>query len=129
MTNGLNQLDFSYEELGAMKKVDQLLQVWKQTVRMSTGNLNCKVTPEYMVWRAKKVEDMVIPPGMEDVQFREESPEMLSEFEIAKQMFEEEKKKMRIESRKQQEKIEKWKELAETQKDWLRKMSVSYETS
>ena len=25
VTNGLNQLDFSYEELGAMKKVDQLL--------------------------------------------------------------------------------------------------------
>ena len=49
VTNGLSQLDFSYEESGAMKKVDQLLQVWKQTVRMSTGNLSCTVTPEYMV--------------------------------------------------------------------------------
>ena len=96
---------------------------------MSTGNLSCKVTLEYMVWRAKKVEDMVISPRMENVQFREESPKIPSEFEFAKQMFEKEKKKMRIESRKQQEKIEKWKELAETQEDWLRKMSVSYETS
>ena len=68
---------------------------------MSTENLSCTVTPEYMVWRAKKVEDVVIPFGMEDVQFEGELPEMPSELEIAKQMFEEEKKKMRIESRKQ----------------------------
>ena len=101
VTNGLNQLDFSYEESGAIKKVDQLLHVWKQTIRMSTGNLSCTVTPKYMVWRAKKVEDMVIPFGMKDVQFEEELPEMPSELEIAKRMIEEEKKKMRIESRKQ----------------------------
>ena len=90
-----------------MKKVDQLLQVWKQTVKMSTGNLSCKATPEYMVWRANKVEDVVIPFGMEDVQSEEELPEMPSELEIAKQMFEEKKKKMRIEGRKQQEKSRK----------------------
>ena len=54
---------------------------------------------------------------------------MPSELEIAKQMFEEEKKKMRTESRKQQEKAKKWKEHAEVQEDRLRKMSVSYETS
>ena len=52
---------------------------------------------------------------MEDVQFEEELPEMPSELEIAKQMFEEEKKKMRIESHKQQEKAKKWKEYAEVQ--------------
>ena len=104
VTNSLSQLKFSYEESGAIKKVDQLLQVWKQTVRMSIGNLSCKVTSEYMVWRVKKVEDVIISAGMEDVQFEEELPEMPSELEIAKQMFEEEKKKMRIENRKQQEK-------------------------
>ena len=97
----MTQLNFSYEESGAIKKVDQLLQVWKQTVRMSTENLSCKVTPEYIVWRAKKVEAVVIPIGMKDIHFEEELPEMPSELEIAKQMFEEEKKKMRIESRKQ----------------------------
>ena len=101
VTNGLSQLEFLYEESGAMKKVDQLLQVWKQTIRMSTENLSCKVTLEYMVWRANKVEDVVIPFGMEDVQSEKKLPEMPSELEIAKQMFEEEKKKMRIESRKQ----------------------------
>ena len=104
VTNGLSQLDFSYKESGAMKKVDHLLQVWKQTVRMSIGNLSCKVTSEYMVWRANKVEDVVIPFEMEDVQSEEELPETQSELKIAKQMFEEEKKKMRIEGRKQQEK-------------------------
>ena len=82
-----------------------------------------------MVWRAKKVKDVVIPFGMEDVQFEEELPEMPSELEIAKQMFEEEKKKMRIESRKQQEKAAKWKEHAKVQEDRLRKMSINYETS
>ena len=50
---------------------------------------------------------MVIPVGIEDVQFEEELPGMPSELEIAKQMFKEEKKKMRIESRKQQEKAKK----------------------
>ena len=101
MTNGLSQLDFSYEESGAMKKVDHLLQVWKKMVRMSIGNLTCKVTPEYTVWKANKAEDLVIPFGMEDVESEEELFEMPSELEIAKQMFEEKKKKMRIESRKQ----------------------------
>ena len=67
---------------------------------MIIGNLSYKVTPKYMVWRAKKVEDVVILFGMEDVQFKEELPEVPSELEIAKQMFEEEKKKMRIESHK-----------------------------
>ena len=86
VTNGFSQLDFSYEESGAIRKVDQLLQVWKQIVRMSIGNLNCKVTPKYMVWRAKKVKDVVIPAGMKDVQFEEELPEMPSELEIAKQI-------------------------------------------
>ena len=66
---------------------------------------------------------------MEDIHFEEELPEMPSELEIAKQMFEEEKKKMRIKSCKQQEKIEKWKEYAEVQEDKLRKMSVNYKTS
>ena len=129
VTNDLSQLDFSYEESGALKKIDQLLQVWKQTVRMSTGNLSCTVTSEYMVWKAKKIEDVVISFGMEDVQFEEELPEMPSELEIAKQMFEEEKKKMRVEGCKQQEKAAKWNEHAEVQEDRLRKMSVSYETS
>ena len=30
VTNGLSQLDLSYEKSGAMKKVDHLLQVWKK---------------------------------------------------------------------------------------------------
>ena len=84
MTSGLYQLEFSYGESEAIKKIDQLLQVWKQIVRMGTRSLSCKVAPEYVVWRAKKVKDLVIPPEMEDVQFREESPEVPSELEITK---------------------------------------------
>ena len=68
---------------------------------MSIGSLSYKVSSKYMVWRAKKVEDMVIPFGMEDVQFREESPEAPSKLEIAKLVFEKEKKKMMIESGRQ----------------------------
>ena len=70
---------------------------------MSTRSLSCIVVPEYVVWRTKKVEDMVIPSEMEDV-CREESSEVPSELEITKQVFEEEKKKMRIESRKHKKK-------------------------
>ena len=125
----MNQLEFSYEESGAVKKIDQLLQVWKQIVGMTNESFSCKVTPKYMAWRAKKVEDMVIPSGTEDVQFMEESPKVPFELEIAKQAFEEEKKKMRIESRKQQVKAKKWQEQAKIQEDRLRKMSMSHETS
>ena len=68
---------------------------------MSTENLSWKVTPKYMVWKAKKVEDVIIPVGMEDVQFEKELPKMPFELEITKQVFKVEKKKMGIESRKQ----------------------------
>ena len=71
---------------------------------MGIGSLSCKVASEYVVWKAKKVKDMVIPPELENVQFKEESLEVPSELEIAKQIFKEEKKKIRIESRRQQEK-------------------------
>ena len=47
--------------------------------------------------------------------------------EIAKQVFDEEMKKMRVKSRKQQEKTERWKEQVGTHESRLRKMSTDYD--
>ena len=46
--------------------------------------------------------------------------------EIAKQVFDEEMKKMRVKSRKQQEETERWKEQAEMHEGRLRGMSTDY---
>ena len=49
-----------------------------------------------------------------------------SDLEIAKQVFDEEMKKMRIKSRKKQEKTERWKEQAEMNEGRLRRMFTDY---
>ena len=67
---------------------------------------------------------------MVEEEFVEKIPQEGSfDLEIAKQVFKDEKKKMRMVSRKQQEEIERWREEAEMQEDRLRKMSPNYETS
>ena len=55
----------------------------------------------------------MIPPMMERKPINEVPQEGLSDLEIAKQVFDEEMKKMRVKSRKQQEETERWKEQAE----------------
>ena len=93
------------------------------------GLIASKFTAEYAIWKVRRSRNLVIPPAIE-AEFVEETPqEGLSDLEIAKQVFEEEKKKMRMISQKQQEEIEKWREEAEMQEDRLRKMSTNYETS
>ena len=77
----------------------------------------------------RRSRNLVIPPVVE-AEFVEETPQKgSSDLEIAKQVFREEKKKMRMVSQKQQEEIERWREQAEMQEDRLRKISTNYETS
>ena len=51
---------------------------------------------------------------------------MPSDQEIAKQVFDEEMKRVRVKSQKQQEKTKKWKEQAEIHEGRLRRMSTDY---
>ena len=60
---------------------------------------------------SSKPRDLMIPPMMDREPIApQEGP---SDLEIAKQLFDEEMKKMKIKSRKEQEETEKWKEQAE----------------
>ena len=82
-----------------------MVKLWKQTFRVNIGLINNKVTIEYAIWKVRRSRNLVIPPAVE-AEFVEKTPqEGPSDLEIAKQVFEEEKKKMRMVSRKQQEKI------------------------
>ena len=51
--------------------------------------------PEYIVWRAERIKNTVIPPKKAEVQIDEELPKESSELEITKQEFEVENEKMR----------------------------------
>ena len=117
-TGELEQFEFSYEIMEA-KGIDQMVKLWKQTFRVNLGLIANKVTPEYAIWKVRRSRNLVIPPVVQ-AEFVEETPqEGLSDLEIAKQVFEKEKKKMRMISRKQQEEIERWREKAEMQENRL----------
>ena len=104
-------MEFSYDDLMAPKEIDRIVKSWKQTFRVNTGLVGNKVTVGYAVWKAQRPRDLMIPPMM----IREPIAPQAgpSDLEIAKQLFDEEMKKMRVKSRKEQEKIERWKEQAE----------------
>ena len=98
-TAGLTQLEFSYDDPMASKEIDRIVKSWKQTFRVNTGLVGNKVTVEYAVWKAQKPRDLMIPPMMD----REPITPQVgpSDLEIAKQLFDEEMRKMRIKSQKE----------------------------
>ena len=101
-TAGLTQLEFSYDDPMASKEIDQIVKSWKQAFRVNTGLVGNKVTMEYVVWKARRPQDLMIPPMMDrEPIVPQEGP---SDLEIAKQVFDEKMKKMRVKSQKQQEK-------------------------
>ena len=52
-TAGLAQLEFSYDDSMASKKIDQIVKFWKPTFRVNTGLVGNKVIMEYAVWKAR----------------------------------------------------------------------------
>ena len=66
------------------------------------------------------------PPMMDREPIEEAPQEGPSDLEIAKQVFDEEMKRMRVKSWKQQKETEKWKEQAKMHKGRLRRMSTDY---
>ena len=107
-TGELEQFEFSYEIMEA-KGIDQVVRLWKQTFRVNLGLVASKVIPEYAIWKVRRSKNLVIPSVLETELVEETPQEGPSDLEIAKQIFEEETKKMRTISRKQQEEIERWK--------------------
>ena len=68
----------------------------------------------------------MIPPMMEKEPINEVPQDGPSDLEIAKQVFDEEMKKMRVKSQKQQKETKRWKKQVETHKGRLRRMSTDY---
>ena len=93
-------MEFSYDDSMVSKKIDRIVKSWKQTFRINTGLVGNKVTMEYAVWKTRRPRDLMIPPMMERESINEISQEGSSDLEIAKQVFDEEMKKMRLKSRK-----------------------------
>ena len=100
-TRGLAQLEFSYDDSMASKEIDRIVKSWKQTFRINTGLVGNKVTMEYVMWKARRPRDLVIPLMMERESINEVPQEGPSDLEIAKQVFDEKMKRMRVKSRKQ----------------------------
>ena len=97
-TTGLTQLKFSYDDPMASKEIDRIVKSWKQTFGVNTGLVGNKITMEYAVWKARRPRDLVIPPMMEREPINEVPQEGPSDLEIAKQVFDEEMKRMRVKS-------------------------------
>ena len=53
-TAGLAQLELSYDDPMASKKIDRIVKSWKQTFKVNTGLVDNKVTMEYAVWKARR---------------------------------------------------------------------------
>ena len=83
-TSGLTQLEFSYDDPMASKEIDRIVKSWKQTFRVNTSLVGNKVTMEYVVWKAQRPRDLVIPPVMERESINEVPQERPSDLEIAK---------------------------------------------
>ena len=81
-----------------MKEIDRIIKSWKQTFRINIGLVGNKVTIEYAVWKVQRPRNLVTPPIMDRELIDEVPQEGPSGLEIAKQVFQEEMKKMRIKS-------------------------------
>ena len=96
-------MEFSYDDSMASKEIDWIVKSWKQTFRVNTGLVGNKGTVEYAVWKARRPWDLMTPPMMDREPIEEAPQEGPFDLEIAKQVFEEEMKRMRVKSQKQQE--------------------------
>ena len=93
-------MEFSYDDPMALKEIDRIVKYWKQTFKINTGLVGNKITMEYVVWKARRPRDLVIAPMKEREPINEVPQEGQSDLEIAKQVFDEEMKKMRVKSQK-----------------------------
>ena len=66
---------------------------------MRLGNILDKVTPEYAVWKAQKIEDKVMLPARMRVPVTDPLPKKPSKLEIARAEFEMERVKMEQENK------------------------------
>ncbi|XP_052489796.1 uncharacterized protein LOC128042489 [Gossypium raimondii] len=88
-TQGLAQSEFSYKCDGYKKKIREMTNAWRQTHRLKRLSVGPSMTPEYISWLGRRVNDNIPVPGQGDSQLVEKHVHMVpSELEIIKQDFE-----------------------------------------
>ncbi|XP_016706983.2 centrosomal protein of 135 kDa-like [Gossypium hirsutum] len=88
-THGLAQCEFSYKCDGYKKKIREMTNSWRQTRRLKRLAVGPSMTPEYIEWLNRRINDNIPVPGQGDSQFVEKHVHMVpSELEIIKQDFE-----------------------------------------
>nr|XP_012466345.1 unnamed protein product [Gossypium raimondii] len=88
-TQGLAQSEFSYKCDGYKKKIREMTNAWRQTRRLKRLSIGPSMTPEYISWLGRRVNDNIPVPGQGDSQLVEKHVHMVpSELEIIKQDFE-----------------------------------------
>ncbi|XP_052484868.1 uncharacterized protein LOC128039964 [Gossypium raimondii] len=88
-TQGLAQSEFSYKCDGYKKRVREMTNAWRQTRRLKRLAVGPLVTPEYISWIGRRVNDNIPIPGRGDSQLVGKHVHMVpSELEIMKQDFE-----------------------------------------
>nr|XP_012466406.1 unnamed protein product [Gossypium raimondii] len=88
-TQGLAQSEFSYKCDGYKKKIREMTNAWRQTHRLKRLSVGPSMTPEYISWLGRRVNDNIPVPGQGDSQLVEKHVHMVpSKLEIIKQDFE-----------------------------------------
>ncbi|XP_012482798.1 uncharacterized protein LOC105797359 [Gossypium raimondii] len=62
-TQGLAQSEFSYKCDGYKKKIREMTNAWRQTRRLKRLSVGPSMTPEYVSWLGRRVNDNIPVPG------------------------------------------------------------------
>ncbi|KAG8502328.1 hypothetical protein CXB51_000325 [Gossypium anomalum] len=97
-THGLAQSEFAYRGVDYNKRVSEISSAWNKTYRLKRAAIRPAMTPEYVEWRGRRINDNIPEPSVEGARLMEEYLQVLpSELEIMKQEFE--RKNLELEKR------------------------------
>ncbi|KAK5842812.1 hypothetical protein PVK06_005208 [Gossypium arboreum] len=103
VTQGLAESEFVYRGADYKRKVSKVSSSWNKTCRLKGVAINPAMTPKYVKWRSRRINDNVPMTKMEEAQPVEEYLQVIpSELDIIKQEF----KRKNLELGKKIEKLE-----------------------
>ncbi|KAG8500655.1 hypothetical protein CXB51_002625 [Gossypium anomalum] len=88
-TQGLAQSEFAYRGADYKKRVGEISSAWNKMCQLKGVAIGPAMTPEYVEWRDRRINDNIAEPNVERAQSMEEYLQVMpSELEIMKQEFE-----------------------------------------
>ncbi|KAL1181880.1 hypothetical protein V6Z11_A02G080200 [Gossypium hirsutum] len=89
VTYGLVQSEFMYRGADYKRKISEISSAWNKTCRLRGVVTSPAMTPEYVEWRGRRINDNILKPSMEGAQLIKEYLQVTSsELEIMKQELE-----------------------------------------